>query len=121
VIEAVIFDYGGVISAPLLRDLDAFEEQMGYPTGSVHRLMFGDQDHGVVHDFHRLETGEMSLEDYLRGLERRAPEVVGCELDFAAYIEFTRSTHRCASTGSSCTRSAGCRNRAWRWPSSRTT
>lgn len=90
-IEAVIFDYGGVISVGLLRDLGSFEEQMGYPAGSVHRLMFGDGTE-VLHDFHLLETGELSLDDYLRSLERRAPEVIGRAIDFAAYVEFTRQT-----------------------------
>ena len=40
-VEAVIFDYGGVISARLLDNLERFETAMGYPTGSVHELMFG--------------------------------------------------------------------------------
>lgn len=96
-IEAVIFDYGGVISTPFLRDIGTFEEQMGYPPGSVHLLMFGDA-HGHpahvadLHDFHRLEMGTLSLQDYLLGLVRRAPEIVGQPIDFVAYQEFTRST-----------------------------
>lgn len=45
VIEAVIFDYGGVISSPLFRGLLAFEETMGYPRGSLIRLLFGDGDY----------------------------------------------------------------------------
>jgi putative hydrolase of the HAD superfamily len=96
-IEAVIFDYGGVISSPFLRDIGSFEEQMGYPPGSVHLLMFGDS-HGHpereadLHDFHRLEMGTLSLQDYLLGLVRRAPEIVGKPIDFVAYQEFTRST-----------------------------
>jgi len=93
-IEAVIFDYGGVISVPFLRDLGTFEEEMGYPNGSVHLLMFGDSDmtRQEVHDFHRLETGTMSLDDYLGGLERRAPEILGRPIDFTAYLEFTSKT-----------------------------
>lgn len=108
-IEAVIFDYGGVISVPFLRDLGTFEEQMGYPPGSVHMLMFGaSQSHlgggdpcdgaerpdapAALHDFHLLEMGRLSLHDYLAGLERRAPEILGQSIDFVAYSEFTRST-----------------------------
>lgn len=91
VIEAVIFDYGGVISARFLRDLHEFEAEMGYPSGSVEELMFGPSattDGEEVHDFHRLETGHLSLLDYLQGLERRAPAVLGRPLDLEAYRAF---------------------------------
>ena len=90
-IAAVIFDYGGVISARFLRDLHLFEDDMGYPRGSVEELMFGPPagtDGEAVHDFHRLETGHLSLADYLQGLERRAPEVLGRPLDLEAYRAF---------------------------------
>jgi epoxide hydrolase-like predicted phosphatase len=93
-IKAVIFDYGGVISVPLLRNLAVFETQMGYPAGSVHLLMFGDGS-AETHDFHLLETGDMTLHDYLLGVQRRAPEVIGREIDFSAYVEFTSSTPVC--------------------------
>jgi putative hydrolase of the HAD superfamily len=91
VIEAVIFDYGGVISARFLGDLHVFEDEMGYPRGSVEELMFGPSARAggeTVHDFHRLETGHLSLVEYLQGLERRAPEVLGRPLDLAAYRAF---------------------------------
>jgi putative hydrolase of the HAD superfamily len=97
-VEAVIFDYGGVISVPFLRDLDRFEAEMGYPNGSVRLLMFGESHSHLpdaaaeVHDFHRLETGEVSLDEYLQGLEQRAPEIIGQPIDFGAYLRFTQST-----------------------------
>jgi len=95
-IDAVIFDYGGVISTRVLDDLGPFEDQMGYPRGSVLRLMLGDSqnhlspdgDEGPAHDYHLLEMGLLSLDDYLAGLVRRAPEVLGCSLDFDAYVAF---------------------------------
>ena len=93
--EAGIFDYGGVISVRLLGDLSHFESAMGYPRGSVTELMFGPSasaDGDVAHDFHRLETGHLSLGDYLTGLERRAPEVLGRPLDFEAYRAFTAAS-----------------------------
>jgi putative hydrolase of the HAD superfamily len=93
-IEAVIFDYGGVISVRLLSDLSRFESMMGYPIGSVRELMFGpDAAEGAIsHDFHRLETGDLALADYLVGLERRAPEVLGRPLDLEAYRAFTAAS-----------------------------
>ena len=43
VIEAVIFDYGGVFSSPLFRGIGKFEADMGYPPGAVLELLFGDK------------------------------------------------------------------------------
>ncbi len=94
-VEAVIFDYGGVISVRLLGDLSDFEASMGYPAGTVTELMFGPSaviDGQPVHDFHALEMGQLSLGDYLAGLERRAPEVLGRPLDLAAYRAFTAAS-----------------------------
>jgi putative hydrolase of the HAD superfamily len=87
-IEAVIFDYGGVISVRVLDNLGDFEASMGYPAGSVTELMFGPTDADAEPDFHLLEMGRLSLADYLQGLERRAPEVLGRPLDLAAYQAF---------------------------------
>jgi epoxide hydrolase-like predicted phosphatase len=109
-VELVIFDYGGVISERLLDDLAVYETRMGYPEGSIDRLLFGDltsgemapgrdgdpvdnPDHeGSVHDFHLLETGDLGFAEYLEGVTRRAPEIIGRELDANAFIEFTAAT-----------------------------
>jgi putative hydrolase of the HAD superfamily len=94
-VEAVIFDYGGVISVRLLGDLPRFEDAMGYPPGSVHELMFGPtarrEAEPVAPEFHRLERGELSLVEYVEGLARRAPTVLGRPLDLDAYRAFTAS------------------------------
>ena len=86
-VEAVIFDYGGVISVRFLGDLGRFEAEQGYPPGSVRELMFGGPGDGV-HDFHLLEMGRLPLADYLTGLTRRAPAVLGRPLDYDAYQRF---------------------------------
>ena len=105
VVELVIFDYGGVISERLLDDFTAFEVQMNYPAGSVGMLLFGEvppggdgdpidgaYDEGPVHDFHLLETGDMSFEDYFAGLVERAPAILGRELEADAFVRFTALT-----------------------------
>jgi putative hydrolase of the HAD superfamily len=105
VIRAVIFDYGGVFSTPLLRGVGDFETRMGYPPGSVLELLFGDpSDVGVegaehrverdvpaetvTHDWHRLEVGELTLEEWLTGLNTRAPRILGKDIDLDAYLTF---------------------------------
>ena len=87
-VEAVIFDYGGVISVRVLDNLGDFEAAMGYPAGSVPELMFGPTGPGAEPDFHLLEMGRLSLVDYLQGLERRAPTVLGRPIDLVAYRAF---------------------------------
>jgi putative hydrolase of the HAD superfamily len=111
-IEAVIWDYGGVISSPLFRGIGRFEADMGYPQGSVLELIFGEGAYigaggrdlrggdpsdgpseaasAVTHDWHRLETGEIGLDEYMAGVVERAPEVLGRPIDLDAYRQFTR-------------------------------
>jgi putative hydrolase of the HAD superfamily len=108
VIEAVIFDYGGVFSSPLFRGIGKFEADMGYPPGAVLELLFGDKAYvgvegwahaepvqtavapreAVTHDWHRMEIGEISLEDWFTGVQARAPEVLGQPINMDAYLKF---------------------------------
>jgi putative hydrolase of the HAD superfamily len=105
VIEAVIFDYGGVFSTPLFRGIGDFEARMGYPPGSVLELLFGDKayvgvegaahrvvrelpEESVTHDWHRLEVGALTLKEWFEGVQARAPEVLGTEIDMGAYLQF---------------------------------
>ncbi len=111
-IEAVVWDYGGVISSPLFRGVGRFELDMGYPEGSILELLFGEAAYigvegrgkggdpcdgappasasAVTHDWHRLETGELSLDEYFAGVMKRAPEVLGKPIDMEAYHRFGR-------------------------------
>jgi len=107
-IEAVIWDYGGVISSPLFRGIGRFEADMGYPEGSILELIFGEGGYmaggggdpcdgaasgaasAVTHDWHRLEIGEIGLDEYLAGVVERAPQVLGRPIDLEAYRQFTR-------------------------------
>jgi putative hydrolase of the HAD superfamily len=105
VIEAVIFDYGGVFSTPLFRGIGDFEARMGYPPGSVLELLFGDKTYvgvegrahrddrqvpplPVTHDWHRLEVGDLTLKEWFEGVQTRAPDVLGTEIDMGAYLQF---------------------------------
>jgi putative hydrolase of the HAD superfamily len=107
-VEAVIWDYGGVISSPLFRGVDVFEADLGYPLGSVLELIFGERayvggdaggdpsdgatapESAVTHDWHRLEIGEITMLEYMIGVVERAPEIIGAPLDLDAYQRFMR-------------------------------
>lgn len=111
-IEAVVWDYGGVISSPLFRGIGRFEADMGYPVGSILELLFGEAAYigvegragggdpcdgapppeasAVTHDWHRLEVGELTLDAYLEGVVERAPKILGRPIDLSAYQRFAR-------------------------------
>lgn len=91
-IEAVIFDYGGVISTPMHPYLEEFERRRGYPSGAFLELLFGPDWYEAavegpddVHDWHKLETGDLDMLTFVGGLQRRAPELLGEELDVDAF------------------------------------
>jgi epoxide hydrolase-like predicted phosphatase len=89
----------------LFRGIGDFEARMGYPPGSVLDLLFGDKSYvgvegashrvdrevpaeTVTHDWHRLEVGELTLDDWFAGVQDRAPHVLGTEIDMDAYLRF---------------------------------
>ena len=102
-ISTVIFDFGGVISAPLFVGIGAFEEAEGYPKGSLLRLLFGDTSYigvegravadtvaadpdaaeheGEVEDepdWHLLEKGQLDMATYFERMVEKAPASSGC-------------------------------------------
>jgi putative hydrolase of the HAD superfamily len=101
-IEAVIFDYGGVLSTAPFAGLAEFEASMGYPKGSLARLFFGAPDpsdggegdgngQAPVPDWHLLETGKLALAEFHDRLVERSAAYLGSPLDLAVYTRFLRT------------------------------
>lgn len=113
-IEAVIFDYGGVLSTTPFAGIGRFEQASGYPKGSLVKLLFGegrsvagDPDQtspgaaasvydaapspGVVPDWHLLETGQIKLSEFHERLVARSADVLGAPVDGDFYTRFLRS------------------------------
>jgi Predicted hydrolase (HAD superfamily) len=112
-IEAVIFDYGGVLSTPPFLGLSEFERDNGYPKGSLLRLIFGDGpaqrdaiangdataaawavydgDDGDSPDWHLLETGRMTLAEFSERLVARSEAHLGSPIDAGFYPRFLES------------------------------
>lgn len=96
-IEAVIFDYGGVLSTTPFAGIAEFERQMGYPEQSLARLLFGPgaspqgpTEHIPDHDWHLLETGRLTLDEFHDRLVTRSEEALGKPLDLGVYAQFLR-------------------------------
>ena len=62
-VEAVVFDYGGVISSPLFRGIGEFEAERGYPQGSVLELVFGEASYVGVEGRAFLDEVEVDPQD----------------------------------------------------------
>jgi epoxide hydrolase-like predicted phosphatase len=96
-IEAVIFDYGGVLSTTPFAGIAEFERKMGYPEKSLAQLLFGrgaspqgPTEEIPDHDWHLLETGRLSLDEFHERLVVRSEEALGKPLDLGIYAQFLR-------------------------------
>jgi epoxide hydrolase-like predicted phosphatase len=96
-IEAVIFDYGGVLSTTPFAGIAEFERRMGYPEQSLAQLLFGKgaspqgpTDAVPDHDWHRLETGRLTLDEFHERLVARSEAALGRPLDLGVYAQFLR-------------------------------
>jgi epoxide hydrolase-like predicted phosphatase len=96
-IEAVIFDYGGVLSTTPFVGIAEFERKMGYPEKSLGQLLFGRgaSPQGPTedipdHDWHLLETGRLTLDDFHERLVARSEAALGRPLDLGIYAQFLR-------------------------------
>jgi epoxide hydrolase-like predicted phosphatase len=87
-LEAVIWDYGGVIATSPFRAMSRVEESLGLPPGSVSELMFGasyahgDGEDAAEHDWHLLEKGRLSVKEYVTRLDARAKARFGEHVSF---------------------------------------
>jgi epoxide hydrolase-like predicted phosphatase len=96
-IEAVIFDYGGVLSTTPFAGIAEFEKKMGYPDRSLSQLLFGrgaspqgPTEEIPDHDWHLLETGRLTLDEFHERLVQRSETALGRPLDLGVYAQFLR-------------------------------
>jgi epoxide hydrolase-like predicted phosphatase len=96
-IEAVIFDYGGVLSTTPFAGIIEFERKMGYPEKSLAQLLFGrgaspqgPTEDDPEHDWHLLETGRLTLDEFHARLVERSEAALGRPLDLGIYAQFLR-------------------------------
>lgn len=80
-IEAVLFDFGGVFTLSPFSSFDEIGQKMGAEPGQTHQVMFGSYHEDGDHPWHRLERGEISLEEARRQLMELSQRQHGFALD----------------------------------------
>jgi putative hydrolase of the HAD superfamily len=70
-ISAIISDFGGVLTTPLLGAFQRFAAESGISLEELGRGMAGLTDERAADPLHELETGRLSERDFLAGLSRQ--------------------------------------------------
>lgn len=72
--RAVISDFGGVLTVPLLDAFRAFHDTAGIAPGELGRALQAVADESGSHPLHALERGELTEAEFNRRLEAHLPE-----------------------------------------------
>lgn len=80
-IEAVLFDFGGVFTLSPFSEFDGIGQKMGAKPGQIHEIMFGNYHEDGDHPWHKVERGEISLEDCRAQIMELAKAQHGFALD----------------------------------------
>jgi epoxide hydrolase-like predicted phosphatase len=90
VVDAVIFDFGGVFTPSPFVAAHAYATSQGVDPTVFVRIVFGDYDTDGDHPWHRLERGELAMVDALAAIGAEA-EAAGLRFDaaemFGAMVE----------------------------------
>ena len=76
-IEAVISDFGGVLTSPLVDSFAAVRESSGVPLEALGKAMAAIMDRDGSHPLFELETGRLSETQFLDGLSSELTEELG--------------------------------------------
>src|SRR3954468_9804638 len=82
-IEAVLFDFNGVLTTSPFAHMAALGDDAGVDGQAVLDLMLGPYDQDTDHAWHKFERGEITAAEYGADLFARAKELE-MELDFAS-------------------------------------
>ena len=69
VVEAVVFDFGGVLITSIRNQLGEVAATHGVDVDTMLQILLGPHDSGDAHPWHRAERGEIAVADIQAGLE----------------------------------------------------
>jgi putative hydrolase of the HAD superfamily len=76
-VEAIITDFGGVLTSPLLESFAAIQDSSGIPLGALGDAMAALTRRLGVNPLFDLETGRMTEADFLAGLDSELSALLG--------------------------------------------
>jgi putative hydrolase of the HAD superfamily len=87
VIEAIVSDFGGVLTTPLSTGFLRIQDDVGVPRDAFARAMQAATAEAGVNPLYRLETGEIPEQAFLAALERHLVELLGREVTLHGFGE----------------------------------
>lgn len=79
-LDAAIFDLGGVLTTPILESFVTWERELGLPEHTLIRMLPMRSDDTAEPDFHLLETGRITEEEYYARLRVHIENDLGAEV-----------------------------------------
>jgi len=79
-VEAVISDFGGVLTSPLLDSFVAIQNSSDIPLGALGEALVAVAGRTGVNPLFELETGRMTEAEFLAGLDRELTALLGREV-----------------------------------------
>jgi putative hydrolase of the HAD superfamily len=86
-IKAVISDFGGVLTTPLLRSFAAIQDEIGIEAGTLGRAMQRIAEREGEHPLFELERGRITEADFLDQLQRELASDLGHEPELKRFGE----------------------------------
>jgi epoxide hydrolase-like predicted phosphatase len=86
-IEAIICDFGGVLTVPLLQAFQAYERLSGIPLKNLGEAMAGVGSQAGVNVLFELETGRISAEEFTDRVGAELTTRLGRDVSFATFAE----------------------------------
>ncbi len=76
-VQAIVSDFGGVLTSPLLRSFAAFQDSSGIPLEALGQAMAAVGERDGANPLFELETGRLSERDFLAKLEEELRAELG--------------------------------------------
>ncbi len=86
-IKAVISDFGGVLTTPLLNSFSAIQDEIGIEAGTLGRAMQRIAEHDGEHPLYELERGRITETDFLAALRRELAVELGHEPELHRFAD----------------------------------
>jgi len=76
-VRAVVSDFGGVLTTPLLHAFAAIQDEYGIPVGALGAALSAAAEADGVHPLYELEKGRMTEAEFIRRVEDRLADELG--------------------------------------------